>query len=247
MDKILFITGNLCESTLYKDYNIFNIDFLEWWKMKDFNLDKVYDIIIKYNTFIVHSAGCTLLSFILSFYNIKKNIIVFSFDGHGLLNKQGLFYKCYKKIYLDKQNINCVDILISNREKIPEKKLRIITIFSKEYTLNYLQKYKKELNIIYNCFFNSIIKFYRIKGPKTNKKYIKWIEIQSTKNDYLPFKNNNYGNNKFLNRLKKMFNIDIIIDSYGVSEIQQHFNVIKYSDKYIHFIKNYIENNQINP
>ena len=243
MVKILLITGNLCESSLYKDYEILNIDILEWWKMKDFNLDNIYNIIIKYDIFILHSASCCLLAFIVSFYNIKKKMLIFSFDGHGLIDKYGVLFDCYQKIYINKQNKDCIDMVINNYENISEKNLKKITIFSKKYILNNLKKYKKELNESYKSFLDSIIKLYKIKKPKTNKKYIKWIQIQSTKTNYLTFKNNNYGNNKFLIKMKKMLDIDIIIDSYDDSEFQQHFNIIKYSSKYIPFIKYYIENN----
>ena len=43
--------------------------------------------------------------------------------------------------------------------------------------------------------------------------------------------------------MQKMFDIDIIIDSYDDAESYQHFNIIKYSSNYIPFIKYYIENN----
>ena len=175
MGKILLITGNLCESLLYKDYEVLNIDILEWWKMKDFNLDNIYNIIIKYDIFILHSASCCLLAFIFSFYNIKKHIIIFSFDGHGLIDKYGVLYKCYQKIYVNQENKDCIDIVINNYENIPEKDLKKITIFSKKYILNNLKKYKKELDQSYKSFLDSIIKLYEIKKPKTNKKYIKWL------------------------------------------------------------------------
>ena len=237
MNKILLITGNLCESTLYKDYEELNIDILEWWKIKNFNLDKIYNIIVNYNVFISHSAGCSLLAFILSFYNLKKNVIIFSFDGHGLINKNGFLYECYK----NKQNKDCIDLIIKKYESISEKNLKNITIFSKKNILSNLQKYRNELNNSYSCFLKSIIKLYEIRKPKTNKKYVKWVEIQSTKNNYLPFESNTYGNNKFLKKLKKMFDIDVLIDTKDDPKFQQHFNIIKYSSEYIPFIKDLIE------
>lgn len=58
------------------------MDILEWWKIKDFNLDNIYNIIIKYDIFILHSASFCLLAFIVAFYNIKKNMLIFYFDRH---------------------------------------------------------------------------------------------------------------------------------------------------------------------
>ena len=239
MKRFLLITGNLCHSSLYKSYYKLNsnLHIFEWWKLHNFSLDKVFNIVNKYDVIITHSAGCSLLAFILSFYKLNKPIIVFSFDGHGLINKGGFLSKCYNNFFLYNRDVKCIDTVIQTYTNINPAKLKNITIFSKKYILDLLHSYKSQLDISYFIFLISIVKFFKTKKPKTNPNLVTWIQIQSTKNDYSPFISNHYGNNHFINQLISLFNIQIHIDSDPHSKFPQHFNIIRHHKKYIHFIQ----------
>ncbi len=235
--RILFINGNLCQNDLYIDYvKLNNIDFLEWWKMKDFSLSKIYLIVKKYNIFILHSAGVCLLAFILAFYQIKKKIMVFAFDGHGITSKGGFLENISKNLNNDLDIIS----VIKNKKDLDNYQKTILT---KKYTLNMFSKYHDELNPIYQKFILNKVKLMNILKPQTNESLITWIQFQSSKEDHLGFNGENIGNNPFLNKLKNLFNAHIfLVKESSVSNYPPHYFLIKYAFQFITLIQKFISN-----
>ena len=187
----------MLDKNFYSDCKIFgNIEYFEWWKLKNPSLDLFYNKIKNYEYIIAHSAGSTILMYTLLNYKIKRIKRIISFDGHILANNIN--------INNNKINVNKIMEHTYILSDVLQRNNRISKLIEKNFI------HKNNQKKIYLDWAKMILSINKFNKNTKYGKNINWVEIQFTKickkgKMYLPYTINDKRNcDLFSKKIKKI-------------------------------------------